>query len=167
MKNIFFYSTRVGRIGIADNGVAITNLYFSNCSMPQDANVQETDLIKTAAAQLNEYFAGRRKVFDLPLIPEGTTFQQKVWKALQTIPYGETRSYKEVAAQINQPTACRAVGMANNRNPIAIFIPCHRVIGADGKLVGYASGLDIKEKLLDMEKIIQQVQIRLFEFDET
>ncbi len=152
MKNIFFYSTMVGRIGIADNGAAITNLYFSNHSVPPGANLQETALIKMAADQLYEYFDGIRKSFDFPLAPAGTAFQQKVWNALQAIPYGETRSYKEVAEHIHQPAASRAVGMANNRNPLAIFIPCHRVIGANGKLVGYGGGLDVKEKLLGLEK---------------
>lgn len=152
MKNIFYYSTSIGKIGIADNGEAITNLYFEGEIIPQDVNVKETTLIREAAAQLNEYFAGKRKVFEVPLAMDGTPFQQTVWKALIAIPYGETRSYKEIAESINRPKACRAVGMANNKNPIAVFIPCHRVIGTNGKMVGYAGGLDIKEKLLGMEK---------------
>ncbi len=152
MKNIFFYSTSIGKIGIADNGEAITNLYFEGEKSPQDVKVKETELIMEAAAQLNEYLAGRRKVFGIPLAPEGTPFQQSVWEALKAIPYGETRSYKEIAEAIGQPNSCRAVGMANNKNPIAIFVPCHRVIGTNGKLVGYAGGLGIKERLLSMEK---------------
>lgn len=152
MKNIFFYSTSIGKIGIADNGEAITNVYFSGEITPKDAEIKETALIREAAAQLNDYLAGKRKVFEVPVALVGTAFQQTVWKALTAIPYGETRSYKEIAESIGQPKACRAVGMANNKNPIAVFVPCHRVIGANGKLVGYAGGLDIKERLLGMEK---------------
>jgi len=152
MKNAFFYSTSVGKIGIADNGEAITNLHFGGEEAPQGVNVKETALIREAAAQLNDYLAGKRKLFDVPLAMEGTPFQQAVWKALIAIPYGETRSYGQIAESIGRPKACRAVGMANNKNPIAVFVPCHRVIGANGRLVGYAGGLGIKEKLLNMEK---------------
>ena len=101
---------------------------------------------------MNEYFNKEREQFELPLSPQGTEFQLKVWSALREIPYGETCSYKDIAIKLGNEKASRAVGMANNRNPIAIFVPCHRVIGANGKLVGYAGGLDIKEKLLEMEK---------------
>lgn len=111
-----------------------------------------TPVIVSAMTQLTEYFAGTRQTFDLPLAPAGTDFQKKVWAALCTIPYGETRSYKEIALQINNPKGCRAVGMANNRNPIMLIIPCHRVIGSNGSLVGYAGGLDVKEWLLTHEK---------------
>lgn len=97
-------------------------------------------------------FAGRRRAFTLPLAPEGTPFQRAVWDALRTIPYGESRSYKQIAAQIGRPTACRAVGMANNRNPIAIVVPCHRVVGSGGTLVGYAGGLETKAYLLGLER---------------
>ena len=95
----------------------------------------------------------KRKNFDLPLLKEGTPFQISVWNALEKIPYGETRSYKDIAIAIDNPKAVRAVGMANNRNKIAIFIPCHRVIGADGKLVGYGGGLHIKQFLLELEEV--------------
>jgi len=149
--NLFFYETDIGRIGIVENGTAITNLYFKDEVAPQDAELKETDLLKQAGAQLQDYFAGKCKSFDLPLSPKGTEFQQKVWKALQEIPYGETRSYGEIARVIGQEKAYRAVGMANNRNPIALFIPCHRVVGSNGKLVGYAGGLDVKKQLLDLE----------------
>ncbi len=107
-----------------------------------------------AARQLAEYFAGRRQVFEVPLAAAGTPFQQRVWAALRTIPYGQTRSYGQVAAAIGSPKACRAVGMANNRNPIMIIVPCHRVIGADGSLVGYAGGVHIKEYLLRLEGVL-------------
>ena len=112
---------------------------------------QETDTIKEAHQQLTEYLKGERKTFDLPLNLKGTDFQKQVWMALCDIPYGETRSYKQIAEAIGNPKAVRAVGMANNRNPLLIVVPCHRVIGADGKLVGYAAGLDMKEFLLEIE----------------
>ena len=113
---------------------------------------QETPLIKEAYRQLSEYLKGERKGFDLPLLIKGTTFQQQVWKALLEIPYGETRSYKQIAVAIGNPKAVRAVGMANNRNPLLIVVPCHRVIGANGKLVGYGAGIEKKEFLLRLEK---------------
>jgi methylated-DNA-[protein]-cysteine S-methyltransferase len=101
--------------------------------------------------QLAEYFAGARRAFALPLAPAGTEFERRVWQALAAIPYGETRSYAEVARTIGRPAACRAVGRANGRNPIAVVIPCHRVIGSDGSLTGYGGGLDLKRFLLDLE----------------
>ncbi len=102
-------------------------------------------------AELLEYFAGERKVFSFAYAGKGTEFQQKVWKALCDIPYGETRSYKDIAVAIGNEKACRAVGMANNKNPIGVIVPCHRVIGASGKLVGYASGVEMKAYLLTLE----------------
>ena len=119
-----------------------------------EAGMMEDNLpiLEKAYKQLKEYFVGERKEFDLPLDPVGTEFQMKVWEALQTIPYGETRSYKEIAMQIGNENASRAVGMANNRNPLPIFIPCHRVVGADGGIVGYAGGTEVKVALLELEK---------------
>lgn len=102
--------------------------------------------------QMREYFEGKRKAFELPLRPDGTDFQKKVWNALLEIPFGETRSYQDIANAVGSPKACRAVGMANHQNPIIIVIPCHRVIGKNGKLVGYGGGLSMKEKLLLLEK---------------
>ena len=116
----------------------------------------ETVLLKEAIRELNEYFDGKRTSFDLQLELQGTEFQKKVWKALKEIPFGETRSYGEIAKIIGNEKACRAVGMANNKNPIAIIVPCHRVIGANGKLVGYAGGVDLKEKLLNLEKSLKR-----------
>ena len=116
-------------------------------------HLKETPLIRECFNQLKEYFQGTRREFTIPIEAEGSEFQKKVWKALLDIPYGQTRTYKEIAIAIGNEKACRAVGMANNRNPISIIIPCHRVIGANGKLVGYGGGLDIKEKLLNIEKI--------------
>lgn len=114
-------------------------------------NPQHPILLETQK-QLNEYFAKQRQIFDLPLDFEGTEFQQKVWQALLTIPFGETRSYKEIAEQIGNVKAVRAVGAANGKNPISIIAPCHRVVGANGKLVGFAGGLENKEILLAVEK---------------
>jgi methylated-DNA-[protein]-cysteine S-methyltransferase len=108
-------------------------------------------LLVRAVAQLREYFAGKRRGFELPLDPQGTEFQYKVWKALSEIPYGETRNYRQIATAVGSPRAMRAVGAANGRNPLPIVVPCHRVIGADGKLVGYAGGLSVKKILLDLE----------------
>jgi methylated-DNA-[protein]-cysteine S-methyltransferase len=152
MKYIYYYQTEIGKIGIAEENNVITNLYFGEPIMLKGVSVKETPLLKEATYQLVDYLAGSRRCFDLPLAPKGTEFQKAVWKALQQIPYGETRSYGEIARSIGKPKASRAVGMANYNNPILLFIPCHRVIGANGKLVGYAGGLDIKQYLLGMEK---------------
>lgn len=113
---------------------------------------KETSLTKEAYAQLSEYLNGKRKTFDLPFKMRGTQFQLQVWNALLDIPYGETRSYKQIAEAIGNPKAVRAVGMANNRNPLLIIVPCHRVIGKNGSLVGYGEGLEMKEFLLRLEK---------------
>lgn len=115
---------------------------------------EETMVIKETKKQLQEYCKGKRKEFTLPLELEGTSFQVKVWQELLKIPYGTTKSYQDIAQAINNPKASRAVGMANNRNRIMIIIPCHRVIGSNGKLVGYAGGLKMKEELLKIEGIL-------------
>jgi len=109
-------------------------------------------VLRDAEAQLRDYFAGRRQAFALPLDFTGTIFQKAVWAALLTIPFGATRSYGEIAAQIGRPNAVRAVGAANGRNPISIIAPCHRVIGSTGKLTGFAGGLEVKARLLDLER---------------
>lgn len=145
-----FESELVGTIQIICDEEGILGLEFGS-EAPKEGLKKSTDLIKKTVFQLNEYLIGERTEFDLPLKPEGTAFQKKVWEALCTIPYGQTRSYKEIAVQIGNEKACRAVGMANNRNPISIIIPCHRVIGADKSLVGYGGGLNIKVKLLNLE----------------
>jgi methylated-DNA-[protein]-cysteine S-methyltransferase len=151
MYSAFCYDTKLGRITIVENGEAITNVNFGEV-VPAEAKVEETPLLEKAGRELKEYFEGERKTFDLPLAPQGTEFLRKVWRALQDIPYGKTCTYKDIAESVGNPKACRAVGMANNRNPIPFIIPCHRVIGAGGKLVGYAGGLEMKEELLKMEK---------------
>ena len=115
----------------------------------------KTPLTELVYTQLTEYFGGRRQSFDFPYRLQGTEFQKKVWTALCNIPYGETRTYKEIAQAVGNPQASRAVGMANNKNPISIAVPCHRVIGSNGKLVGYAGGLDVKKALLELESKVQ------------
>lgn len=110
------------------------------------------EVLAQAAREIGEYFEGERRVFTVPTAAAGTPFQQAVWNALKKIPYGETRSYGEIARQIGHPRASRAVGQANNRNPLPIVVPCHRVIGASGALTGYAGGLDIKVRLLELER---------------
>jgi AraC family transcriptional regulator of adaptative response/methylated-DNA-[protein]-cysteine methyltransferase len=148
------YETRLGRLIIAADDVAITAIRFADLQLPRkdrDEDRMKSSLTDRAAEQLEEYAARKRKQFELPLSPAGTAFQQLVWQALATIPYGETRSYRQIAAQVGNAAASRAVGMANNRNPIAIVIPCHRVIGANGALVGYAGGLEMKKRLLTLE----------------
>lgn len=153
MKNIFFYQTGIGEIGIAENGKAVTNLYFQGEQIPRDAVIFETEILKEAGRQLRDYFSGKLRNFTLPLAPAGTEFMLRVWESLLVIPYGETRSYQEIAQSVGNKKASRAVGLANNRNPIPIFIPCHRVIGANGKLIGYGGGLEIKAQLLELEKL--------------
>jgi methylated-DNA-[protein]-cysteine S-methyltransferase len=152
MKSVFIYDYPIGAVGIAEEEGAITRVFFSGRNALPGFEVIETPLIKKAAVQLTEYFNCQRKSFDLPLALYGTDFQIAVWNALQTIPAGETRCYQDVAALIGKPSAVRAVGMANNRNPVVIIIPCHRVIGKDGSLTGYGGGLPAKQYLLDLEK---------------
>ncbi len=149
----YSYESPFGLLTLAEENNKLTNCNFGNSpKLPQNAEIKETKLIKEAWLQLQQYFNGCRKTFELPLAPQGTTFQQAAWQALLTIPYAQTASYKDMAVKISNPKACRAIGMANNKNPIGIIIPCHRVIGSNGKLVGYAGGLDIKQKLLELEK---------------
>lgn len=144
----YSYDTVIGEIYIAENDNYICNVSFSNL----DCIKKETPLIKKTYSQLKEYFDGNRNSFDVPISAKGSQFQMKVWKELQKIPYAETATYKEIAENIGNKNASRAVGMANNKNPIAIIIPCHRVIGSNGNLTGYASGIEIKKFLLDLEK---------------
>lgn len=154
MKNYYFYNfDGVGRLALGEEDGKLADLHFEKSKdWPKEFNICETELHKRAAAQLAEYFAGGRKKFDVPLAPRGTPFQLRCWNALLQVPYGETRSYGDIARAVGSPKGFRAVGMANNRNPIAIIIPCHRIIGSDGRLVGFGGGLDIKEFLLGLEK---------------
>lgn len=148
MKYKHTYKTTAGNIEIVEENNYIIGINFNEESKIED---KETELIKETYTQIDEYLLGKRKTFNVPIKMKGTEFQKKVWKELTKIPYGETRSYKQIAERIGNPKACRAVGMANHNNPIAIIVPCHRVIGANKKLVGYAGGLDVKENLLEIE----------------
>lgn len=151
MEKIFFYeNTPVGKLCIGERNGAITRVTWQQ--LPKEWVLEETELIRKCKQELDEFFEGKRKIFDLPLAPEGTAFQKKVWDALREIPYGETRTYKDIAIAVDSPKGFRAVGMANNKNPIAIMVPCHRVIGTNGKLVGYAAGMEIKTWLLALEQ---------------
>jgi len=141
-----------GWLRLVEEEGAIVGLHFIKNNDKTVNPAIPSKLLQTFKCELNEYFAGKRTQFSVPLNPKGTEFQRKVWRALQSIPYGETRSYKEIAIAVGNEKASRAVGMANNKNPIAIAIPCHRVIGADGKLVGYAGGMETKIHLLELEK---------------
>lgn len=143
----YSYNTVIGKIYIAEENNEITNISFKKVA----ADEKETPLIKKAFKELEEYFEKKRKTFDLPIAPKGTIFQRKVWDELLKIPYGETVTYKYIARKIGNEKACRAVGMANNKNPIAIIIPCHRVIGINGNLTGYAGGINLKKKLIELE----------------
>ena len=145
----FSYHSPIGKLTIYEEDGFISKIEFGNREISQ--NTHESELISKCYSELVEYFKGERKEFDLPLAPKGTEFQKKVWNALLKIPYGETRSYKDIAISIGNEKGCRAVGGANNKNPIPIIIPCHRVIGINSKLVGYAGGLEIKSYLLNLE----------------
>ena len=145
----------VGKIEIIEENEKIVELNIYNEEKNEKKNniiEKDTKLLLEVEKQLKEYFEGKRIKFEIPLNPKGTEFMKKVWKELLNIPYGETRTYKEIAEKIDNSKASRAVGMANNKNPIPIIIPCHRVIGSNNKLVGYALGLDMKQYLLDLER---------------
>jgi len=146
-----YMDSPVGRLLIAEEDGAITHVEFDKAP-PEGAQEGESALLRECMRQLREYFAGRRREFDLPLALHGTPFQQACWQALREIPYGQTCSYADIAQRIGRPKACRAVGGANHVNPISIIVPCHRVIGMSGKPVGYGGGLDKKEYLLALER---------------
>ena len=150
------YNFEIGRILIVENEDYIVKVEFLNDKNQfinkKYGTEKETLLIKKTKKELMEYFDGKRKIFDIPIKLNGTDFQVKVWKELLKLPYGETCSYLDIAKKIGNPNAARAVGMANNKNKIQIIIPCHRVIGSNKKLIGYAGGIKVKEKLLKLEK---------------
>ena len=161
MERMLFIETPVGKLGITASDEAVTRIFFGreyrNRRRPRNAPeacTPETGgpLLLQAAAELAEYFAGTRREFTLPLAPAGTPFQQAVWEALRMIPYGETRTYGQLAAAVGKPKASRAVGGACHCNPIAILQPCHRVVGSTGRLTGYAYGVEMKQYLLELEK---------------
>ena len=139
----------IGELLLVSDGAALTGLYMEPHPVIESAG--EDGIVRETARQLHEYFAGERTTFDLPLRLEGTTFQKQVWNALCEVPFGETISYAELARRVGNPKACRAVGLANGRNPIGIVVPCHRVIGANGTLTGYGGGLERKKFLLELE----------------
>ena len=145
------FETPLGRMRVEEDARGIASLSFADGVQIPNGAQPAGRYLADAVAQLSEYFAGKRRAFDLPLSVSGTDFQRRVWSTLMDIPYGETRSYQEIAEAIGNPKATRAVGMANNRNPICILIPCHRVVGKSGQLVGYAGGLDRKRRLLELE----------------
>jgi len=144
------FDTPLGQMALAEESGALTRLFLPGEGIPRLVS-RETPLLSKGRDEILAYLRGERRSFDLPLDPMGTPFQQAVWAELRRIPYGETRSYAQVAAGIGKPKAVRAVGQANHRNPLPILIPCHRVIGASGKLTGYGGGLDLKQKLLELE----------------
>lgn len=141
----------VGKLMIVQQGEAVKEILFEE-KITDAVPLRSTELLLCAQRQLNEYFSGSRKVFSLPLALTGTPFQRKVWQQLTQIPYGEVRSYGQIAQAVGNPKACRAVGAANHCNPIPILVPCHRVVGANGSLTGYAGGLWRKNLLLQLEQ---------------
>ena len=149
MMPAIIYQSPIGPLYIAEQGGAITHLVFS----PMFGDIGTSPVLDECVRQLTAYFNGELRQFDLPLAPKGTAFQQRVWQALQTIPYGTTWSYKALAEAAESPQGFRAVGLANNKNPISILIPCHRVVGISGKLTGYGGGLDKKAHLLKLEGV--------------
>ncbi len=151
MKYKYSFKTEIGEIYIGQEDNSITCLTFTQEKIPQSYTVKNTAIIMQCKNEIEEYLQGERKSFNIKINPHGTPFQNLVWQELMQIPYGSTRSYKEIAGKIGNIKACRAVGMANNKNPIAIIIPCHRVIASDGNLGGYAGGLEKKQKLLNLE----------------
>ena len=154
MINIYTYETKIGYITLYEEFGLLTRLEFGRITPDESKNekINETLILKDAKNQLNEYLNKKRKYFDIKLNPKGTGFQKNVWYELLQIPYGETRSYWDIAQNIKSPNSARACGLANNKNPIRIFIPCHRVIGKNGKLTGYRGGLYLKQFLIQLEK---------------
>lgn len=156
MINRCYMFSPIGTVCIEEDGAAITALYIAdkdkNIAVEADNCSEASETLNQAKQELTEYFAGKRKEFDLPLHMTGTEFQIKVWRELCRIPYGETRCYEDIAKAVGNPKACRAVGGANNKNHILILIPCHRVIGKNGSLVGFGGGIDVKKYLLELEQ---------------
>lgn len=150
--NYQFLDTPIGKLRLVSRDNMLAKVEFEGRHDIRSEDVMCSDsALRDAAEQLEEYFAGKREKFDLSLSPAGTDFQQQVWSSLREIPFGELRSYSDIARGINRPKAVRAVGAANGRNPIPIIVPCHRVIGSNGSLTGFAGGLEMKEQLLILE----------------
>jgi len=156
MKQYCYYQSPIGKLLIAGTDRKLEAIFFPN-SIDQfeisDEIQYSEENFTDVSRQLSDYFAGKRQTFEVDVFPAGTDFQKKVWRELQNVPFGQTASYGEIAARIDNPKACRAIGMANGKNPIPIIIPCHRIIGKDGSLTGFGGGLDIKRKLLELEGI--------------
>ena len=151
MKHSCSYEFPIGNIIIEEQDGYIVKLSFSS----GEAGGEDSALLREARKQLEQYFKGERKEFELPVKLKGTEFQQRVWRALREIPYGETRSYGDIAEEIGSPRAARAVGGANNKNPVMIIVPCHRVIGSDGSMVGFGGGIELKRQLLELEQRVK------------
>ncbi len=149
-----FCPSPIGTIAFTAEDGALTSLMWAGAT-PLGTHAPEEPVLQEAVRQMNEYFAGRRETFDLLLRPKGTPFQQEVWMALRQIPFAETKSYADIAREIGRPKAVRAVGAANGKNPLGIIVPCHRVIGSNGTLTGFAGGLDVKRWLLSHEASIR------------
>lgn len=150
MNNSCLLDSPLGQLQLVSNGRALVQIAFPGTHVVTDGAGNDP-VLERARIQLTEYFAGERRAFDLPLAAQGTSFQAAVWQALARIPFGELRSYRDIAVEIGRPSAVRAVGAANGRNPLPIVVPCHRVIGSDGSLTGFAGGLDAKRVLLALE----------------
>lgn len=157
----------VGPLLLTSDGVALTGLYpATHRARPSTNGFSRRDGFFTGVRdQLDAYFAGRLTRFDVPLAPAGTPFQRQVWSALQEIPFGATVTYGELAARLGRPSASRAVGLANGKNPVSLIIPCHRVVGASGKLTGYAGGLELKARLLELEASVSRKQPQALVFE--
>jgi methylated-DNA-[protein]-cysteine S-methyltransferase len=154
MVNGIYFKTIVGEFGLMESEGSIVRVLLPGEKLPNEVEIKETPLLLEGARQIEAYLDGDLKKFDLPVSYQGTEFMKKVWSALLDIPYGQTRNYMEIAEMIGNRKAARAVGLANNRNPLPIIIPCHRVIGKNGKMVGYRGGLSIKQQLLELERIV-------------
>lgn len=155
MKHYCYYDSPIGRMLLVGTEAELEELYFPNGTAKKTVSQEWTEdesVFTEPLRQLNEYFAGKRQEFNLAIAPQGTPFQQQVWRELCKIPFGETASYQTIAERLGKPKACRAVGMANGKNPLPIIIPCHRIIGKDGSLTGFGGGLAVKRQLLDLER---------------
>lgn len=151
-EKYYIYNTEIGKIIITENDGNIINISSRIKECQKNALLEETKTIKLCFKQIDEYLKGKRKTFDLPFEITGTNFQKKAWQELMNISYGETKTYKEIARNLGNEKLARAVGLANYKNPLFFLVPCHRVIGSKGNLVGYAMGIDAKKKLIEMEK---------------
>lgn len=151
MKYMHYFETPIGWMGAAEEDSRLVEVFFGRRPLSPGEVLQRTDLLAQTTAQLGEYFSGQRRQFDLPLGGQGSAFSRAVWQALLGIPYGQTHTYGQIAAQVGRPRASRAVGRACHVNPLVLVVPCHRVVGADGSLTGYAGGMAAKAFLLALE----------------